>query len=170
MTADPDDGDAVDPSVHDGATLAVGTDTSEGILEDLDVCAACTEPDAGHVEPNASLLEPAPLEVRIGKVSDPPPLGPRHGLVPATERRTRPSLDLAEHEQVSPDDHEIELAEVAPPVPSDQREPSPLVDAESGIFTGTASRRTFVRRGSAHPATLDRAGDIPSGERARSVL
>ena len=39
-----------------------------------------------------------------------------------------------------------------------------------GIFTGAASRRAFVRRGSAHPATLDRAGDIPSGERARSVL
>jgi len=166
MTADPDDGDAVDPSVHARATLPASTDTSERVLEDLDIAAACTEPDAGHVEPNASMLEPAPLQVRVGEVSDPPPLGPRHGLVPATERRTRPSLDLAEHEQVSPDDHQIELAEVAPPVPRDQREPPLLVDAQRRVLTGAPSRGAWVRRGSAHPPTLDRAGDMPPADEA----
>ena len=161
MTADPDDGDAVDPSVHARATLAASTDTSERVLEDLDVCAARTEPDARHVEPNASVLEPAPIQVRVGEVSDPPPLGPRHGLVPAPERGAGTRLDLAEHEQVSPDDHQIELAEVAPPVPRDQREAPLLVDAERRVLPRAPAFGSPVRRGSAHPPTLDRAADTP---------
>jgi hypothetical protein len=41
-----------------------------------------------------------------------------------------------------------------------------LVDAQRRILAGAASCGAWVRRGSAHPPTLDRAGDTPAEDEA----
>src|SRR4029450_11836699 len=97
----------------------------ERVLEDLDVRAARTEPDARDVEAHPGVLERVPLQERVREAPELPALGPRHRLGAATERAPRARLHLAHDQQVPAHDDEVELAEAAAPVARDQREPPP---------------------------------------------
>src|SRR3990170_5642291 len=130
------------------ATLAsstrAGQARSERVLEDLDVGAGGAQPHARDVEPDPFVPRSMCRQERLGESPQLPPFRPRDGLVAAAERRPRPRLHLAEYEEAVPLHDQIELAERAPPVASDEPEPPPLEDAEGSVLAPAAPDPALV--------------------------
>jgi hypothetical protein len=141
--------------------------SSERVLEDMDLWApARADHHTGDIE---SILNcsGASLGAKegLGKSTDLPLFGPGHRIVGKAAHRQGPRLHLTKGQESSSGNHEVELAQPAPPVPRHEAIPAPAVLPPRGLLA-LAAQRVSPR----HPLRMRRGTDTVSWLRQLRLL